>query len=551
MEYKVKCKGGTEYYCNTCKHDLCLHCKERHVIDLHTKHHDVVINREKYEDRLRLTPCVRHPTEFIEKWCYSCSLPICVQCTRNSVSVGVQSSTERNLCEENSEHNLWNIDIAYVISRKLNRKTNHNIRSETLYNSFFLLADIKSDMKTFHKEIFYRQSEMSSKAQRLKDLIDTVICDVKNKQQKKQMIKQLTSIEKYEHISQQSLNRQVKFLFFLKKTSVPKVDITSYCIQHAHSKDINMEYMVKLLSEIQIIETGKRQVQNEGLSTSVLHITFLVRGVSAIRHISCVTSDRIWICGMFRLILTNLKGKTLNFLTNKTPDCHRWSYGIHTVDIISDLIYIDTDGDINKLSKDTKERFTLIKKTESWKPCSVFSSPLTGDLLVGMLNTDTDTGKLNRYNNAGQYIETIQHGNKGQELYGRPIYITENRNWDVVVSDFNRGLVVTNCGGRYRFSYTGPPTGSILKPRGVCTDALLHILVCDESTDTVQMIDKDGCFLSLIQIEQQEIHRPRTLSYDNKNHLLFVGSYDDNKVCAYKYVYLKRQDFVPGDCNRL
>jgi hypothetical protein len=42
-----RCQLNTESYCNTCKCDLYVQCKEKHVIDLHTKHHDVVIYRDK------------------------------------------------------------------------------------------------------------------------------------------------------------------------------------------------------------------------------------------------------------------------------------------------------------------------------------------------------------------------------------------------------------------------------------------------------------------------------------------------------------------------
>ncbi|XP_062620134.1 E3 ubiquitin-protein ligase TRIM56-like [Saccostrea cucullata] len=162
-----------------------------------------------------------------------------------------------------------------------------------------------------------------------------------------------------------------------------------------------------------------------------------------------------------------------------------------------------------------------------------------------MLNTDTWTGKITRYDHEGQYIQTIQHGNTGQELYSDPAYITENSNRDIIVSDWDRGaVVVTDSTGRHRFSYTGPPSGSPLAPRGICTDVLSHILVCDANTNTVQMIDKDGNFLSVILTQQHGIHRPWCLGYDNKKHLLWVGSLNDNRVFAYRYI--NRHDYLTG-----
>ncbi|XP_062619383.1 uncharacterized protein LOC134280952, partial [Saccostrea cucullata] len=110
-----------------------------------------------------------------------------------------------------------------------------------------------------------------------------------------------------------------------------------------------------------------------------------------------------------------------------------------------------------------------------------------------MWNTDTfQEGKVVRYSDTGQYIQTIQHNSNGLGIYSFPRYITENLNGDIIVSDFlRRAVVVVDYEGRHRFSYTGPETGVIISPYGVCIDALSHILVCDQNSNTVQMIDKD------------------------------------------------------------
>lgn len=120
------------------------------------------------------------------------------------------------------------------------------------------------------------------------------------------------------------------------------------------------------------------------------------------------------------------------------------------------------------------------------------------------------------------------------------------------MSDYDYGsgaVVVTERGGRHRFSYTGHPSGSGLRPRGICTDALSHILVCDGRTNTVQMIDKDGQFLSHLLTESQEMGRPCSLSYDVNTHRLWVGSWDNNKVCVYRYI--TRQDALTGKSESL
>ncbi|XP_061186280.1 uncharacterized protein LOC133194314 [Saccostrea echinata] len=276
--------------------------------------------------------------------------------------------------------------------------------------------------------------------------------------------------------------------------------------------------VINLLSEIQIIETGKSQIRNDSLmklmSTPVLYRSVTVTGVyEGVRHISCVTSDRAWISDWYdNFILTNTKGDTLDSIYDGN--------GAHTVTITGELIYIDKKYNI-KLYKNDRTKSALIKQIEPWYPWCVYCSPFNGDLLVGMYRNDpVEPAKAARYSNTGQHIQTIQHDNTGQTLYRSPGDITENHNGDVNVSDSGRdAILVTDRGGRHRFSYTGP-SGAELYPTGICTDVLSHILVCDAFSHTVQMIDKDGKFLSLFLTPQHGIGAPWVLSYDNKTQLL-------------------------------
>ncbi|XP_062578116.1 uncharacterized protein LOC134240013 [Saccostrea cucullata] len=115
------------------------------------------------------------------------------------------------------------------------------------------------------------------------------------------------------------------------------------------------------------------------------------------------------------------------------------------------------------------------------------------------------------------------------------------------VPDF--AVVVVDSGGKHRFSYTGPPSGSGLRqgfnPSAICTDALSHILVVDTLTDTVQMIDKDGNFLSLLLTKPRSIHIKRYgLTYDYKTHLLYVGSGPSKLTDIVSvYRYIERQNY--------
>lgn len=233
-----------------------------------------------------------------------------------------------------------------------------------------------------------------------------------------------------------------------------------------------------------------------------------------------MTSDKVWVNGFGNLIL--LKTATLN--CNKlqiVPDQLKQSYGIHTVDTCNELIYIDRNSNTKKISNDFFTSDISLNMTDlEWKPQCVYCAKSSGDLLVGMYRWDTDTGSIMRF---GRHTQTIQHNKTLRYLFRHPIYLIKNYNGDVVVSDLGReAIVVTSREGRYRFTYTGPVlSGSELKPRAICTDVLSHILVCDEHTHTVHILDKNGQFLKYLLTEQSpSIY---CLSYDSLTHRLWVG----------------------------
>uniref|UniRef100_K1RKZ0 Tripartite motif-containing protein 2 n=1 Tax=Magallana gigas TaxID=29159 RepID=K1RKZ0_MAGGI len=534
-----KCPGDTAYYCVSCPCDLCPQCKENHVKDLQTIDHDVVSHRDKINYIPTQEICVRHPSHVYKNYCEPCQVPVCFHCTQH-----------RN-------HRQLVITTSYNTKRQQYRGTIHTIRSEALFYRPVLLPRIKTDFKTCHTEFSLYQSEMLTKTQALMHLIDyiqndfmcNVFCDFDFKhrclKQKKEMIVHIVSLQRYVHIYEQ--RRVIRPLQFLSsiKTALPQIHVhpTLHTSQLSMTESLNKEDVMESLSAIQITERGNRRVGNQCLlkltSVPEFHQFLTVTRVGRCLHISCVTSDQVWVSDRNTLILTDTTGVPLHRVADSRSDLYG---GLHTVNSQSELIYINRNYNINILSKDIKTTTTFIERTDStWRPRCVYWSPSTGDLLVGMcyINNYIKIGKVTRYNQSGQLTQTIQHDNTERGLFSIPYSITENNNGDVVVSDYD-AVVVAERGGRHRFSYTGRPSGVGLRPRGICTDALSHILVCDNTTKTVQMLDKDGQFLSHLLTKSQEMGEPWSLSYDDNTHRLWVGSGYNNKVCVYRYI--TRQD---------
>ncbi|XP_078312232.1 uncharacterized protein LOC144618956 [Crassostrea virginica] len=448
------------------------------------------------------------------------------------------------------------------MERRLYSETIYSLRGETIYNRLVMLKGVRHDLKTGHKAVTVRGLSMTGMiGQKPKDKIDEVLagdlkdrCIIQKTRMTRHMTRLLQYVHRYEQLSNIMLKQPIKFLRIMtrkhdqtenQENLQTQKDKEKLLTQRGKKELVNM--VVNLMKGMQLVETGKRQAPGTELlltlmSSPVLQKSLSVTGVRWCFHISCVTPDRVWVSDINNLILTDTAtGKQLHSVENSLHSLT----GKHTVNCDSELIYIDEDKNINKLSSDMKTTTTLIKHTDTtWDPLCVYCSPSSGDLLVGMCREDTDTrtvtGKVMRYDNTGKHKQTIPHDdNTPHRLYEIPRYITENNNGDVLVSDrYRHAVVVTSGEGVHRFSYTGPPSGSrLFYPRGICTDVMSHILVSDWNTRTVQMLDRDGQFLSyLLTTRSPGIHgEPRGLSYDVTNHVLWVGTLD-NTLSVYRYI---------------
>lgn len=551
------CPGFTAYYCNSCQKDLCQHCKTVHVIDLDTKHHEVTIYREKFKYMLNQEKCYIHRNKSFNRYCKPCEVPVCDFCSEHKPqrSFHPANTSPSGGCQ----HKLLPFKTSCLLKKMQHKEIIHNIRSDTLYVRNVLLKTVNDDFKTCHSKFTRCQSEMITRGHRLKDLIGIVPKNVINKsdvlvrhkqwclKQKIRMVQYIARLRKYEQKYEQYTSKPVKFLRFIKKVCLAHIQDAHHFYQNclfSLTQDIAMKDLIKFLSEIQILQREKRKANISLLLTTMSSPSFqqflTVIDVNGCYHISCLTPDRVWVSdGDNTLILTDTTtGDTLFHI----KDPSELGAGIHTISNEGELIYLDKRLNIQKLSSDL-EKTTLIKTTDNeWVNLSVYCSQSSGDLLVGMQKNGEYIGRVTRYNCIGQIAQTIPQDNTPHTLIRFPCSITENQNGNIVVSDsILKAVVVFSREGRHRFSYTGPPTGSGLNPQGICTDALSHILVCDNVTHTVQMISKDGDFLSFILTEQSigngELDfKPNSLSYEVKSHSLWVGSLSNNNLLIYRYL---------------
>ncbi|XP_078341301.1 uncharacterized protein LOC144617772 isoform X2 [Crassostrea virginica] len=528
------CQGDTEYYCFKCQQDLCMQCKKLHVVDLSTKHHTVT----SYAEKMKYPPKQKSSQSGYPKQVISarsqdpehepCVMPFIGHKPKKSQPPVWLSPLERS-----------------EIQRRQYSDMIYRLRGETIYDRSVLLEGLRHDQEAGHKAVTIRgQSKAEKRGQGLKDLIDEVLAgDLEDRSiiQKTRMTRHMTKLlwyyHRFEQLSETMETRPFKFLRIMTRKHSPRKDTMKTIIK----------ILVNLMKEIRLVRSGiLRRAGVEDLltllSSPVVQKSLSLTGVEYCYHISCVTPDRVWVSDWDNLILTDTAtGKQLHRVEHSLQSGH----GIHTVNCEGELIYIDEEHNIIKLCNDMETTTTLIKHTDTtWIPKCVYCSPSSGDLLVGMsrLDTDTDTstGKVMRYDNTGKYKQTIPHDdNTPHTLYEIPVFITENNNGDVLVSDWRRAVVVTSGEGVHRFSYTGPPSGSRrFRPKGICTDVMSHILVSDSYTGTVQMLDRDGQFLSYVLTRQTPgmDYTPWGLSYDVTTHSVWVGSLNNNTMSVCRHI---------------
>lgn len=222
IRHCFQCERVTEYHCKECTKDICALCKEKHNLDLDTKNHEVLISQVTSTFLPRNETCKRHPANVYKVVCEECKIPVCQECT---------------------EHGLHEkIDILTEVGRKKNqhRETIYNIRSEALYKRHVLLACIKNDLKASQqtKQSLF-EIEASFMAKIIEKIEENVTCDTfkferRCSVQKMQLRRHLARIQKYELIYEQSVNKSLRSLAYVKKIFGTKKHCCPNLKSHGH-----------------------------------------------------------------------------------------------------------------------------------------------------------------------------------------------------------------------------------------------------------------------------------------------------------------------------
>lgn len=223
--------------------------------------------------------------------------------------------------------------------------------------------------------------------------------------------------------------------------------------------------------------------------------------------------------------LYNLQGKLLKSIQTKS------SVNVSSGIAVTKSGYLVYTNDVNKtVNVFNYKHMVEVIRLVGWTPRNVCVS--SSDSLLVIMNSDDNQTRVVRYygSKEGQIIQLNQ---QGSPLYssGNLKYISENRNLDTCVADWEAGsVVVVDQAGKLRFTYTGLSSTAkklnYFHPVGITTDSQGRINCC------IHIIDEEGMFLHLI--DNCDLCNPYDLCVDSKDNL-FVAENRTGKVKKLQY----------------
>lgn len=227
--------------------------------------------------------------------------------------------------------------------------------------------------------------------------------------------------------------------------------------------------------------------------------------------------------------LYNLQGKLLKSIQTKS------SVNVSSGIAVTKSGYLVYTNDVNKtVNVFNYKHMVEVIRLVGWTPRNVCVS--SSDSLLVIMNSDDNQTRVVRYygSKEGQIIQLNQ---QGYPLYssGNLKYISENRNLDICVADWEAGsVVVVDQAGKLRFTYTGLSSTakklSYFHPVGITTDSQGRILTI--ANCCIHIIDEEGMFLRLI--DNCDLCNPYDLCVDSKDNL-FVDENRTGKVKKIQY----------------
>ncbi|XP_078309354.1 uncharacterized protein LOC144617820 [Crassostrea virginica] len=537
------CKTAiAQSYCDFCHVNLCKPCIGAHISDEYDKHKIVPIHQRK--STLIYPKCETHPNKTCEYQCKDCNIPVCSDCIVAK--------------QHNKEHEFIKLEEVFNAKKKQIQRVTEDLEKqflpayEDIANDLELqIASLDGEYKKLSTEMLRQREEKHREVDNAFNQMEKEIGEIKVKH-KRILQKHLDEIKQLQSSMLQTLNA----LNEVEESNEVSATINYSCKTEEFSKlppkvivsmpkfipnQIKREELCCLIGKLSPLSTilEERVFTAKEPNTSVRELldepellNTINTGHKNLRSVACHNDDQIWTSGGTGDIkCLNIQGVLQKTIKTKSGDI---PLDI-AVDTTGALLYCDMKTrTVYKVKNDQTEEIIVLQR---WRPSQLCVTS-SGDLLVTMFSDGETQSKVIRY--SGSTVkQTIQFDDEGQPLYSGNVYIkyiTENRNLDISVADYEAGaVVVVNQAGKLRFRYTGhssPTKNKPFKPRGITTDSQNCILTADRDNHCIHIIDIHGLFLRYI--DNCDLSCPYGVCVDS-NDTLFVCEYLKGSVKKIRY----------------
>lgn len=535
------CDTPARQFCNSCQVSLCLGCVGKHMDSIQTLKHDVV----QFKDRkvqLVYEECGSHSGQRCEAHCSRCNVPICMICvisTHNGHTIRLMNDVVSDLKSE-IQHETRDIESNILpLYKEMKKNIEKDIgKSTQKFNS--LESDAEKLRKSWQQEVDAIFNKFCSLIKSMREnhltaltshqsLIENQIQEMTKTVQQNNKLHQSNKVS--EVTKHQSKLNEYKEIPTIIQQPIPSMKSNT---DPGKELTIELEEYKATLKQAELssqTDTVLSSMSTRDLLDKAKVVATFPTGVESLWRISCLGTEEAWLSG---------KGKTITRVDidgfvreSVTSTCQKTPVDI-AVTRKGELIYSDSEhGTVNIVKNGVSE--TLITAPRGWSPKGLCSTE-SGEILVNM-NSGVQN-KVVRYKNR-KIAQEIFKDEKGDLIFGKDkwmLFLVENRNEDICVSDYNADSVVAvDKAGRVRFRYNGSPAGGPepFSPRQIVTDSLGQIIVADYNNVCIHILEQNGQFLKCL--DKCGFHSLCGLSIDNMERL-WVGLIDNGNVKVIQYM---------------
>ena len=562
-----KCdNAAAQFYCNTCKYELCPTCKVQHANIKDTTHHNIVPYAEKLNLKyLENSLCPKHEKHAPKFWCKTCCVPICDSCIVSNEHIGHEISDITAVLSEQRDAMLAEtkrIRDETVVEWEDVLKKAQGITTDYLGSIDEVEKALMFRAKEMHEEVETILSKSQQALQKMKaDGLEKLKSQETNLEDKIRHLK--ADMERYEdQLRAADLNALIQFQQLestgqcpddakppsLEKSSLPVFTKgqndskamqnifgqlsagNGNILQHATSND---QTMFPLSSHSPNRGTERSLIPNPSVQYQFT--------VYSSPDIACTEQGGACVRDGIRKSRKKRTYSTIKLVDKdgSVKDETETNFAINDIAMTS-------DGDLLLANNNNRciESMSSLKIINTLFNTNGIPSGLcclhNNDIVVTFSDVVETERKVIIYSRNGEIRQTMDHiklryPNKvSVNKVNKDIYICDYKKY---FSDSVGKVIALGVDYEMKYEYTGQGD-SRFTPLDVCTDQMGHVLIADHDNHRVHMLDQEGRFMQYILTSQQGLHQPVSIDVDSEGYI-WVGEYVDYRyhVKVVKYLH--------------